>query len=132
MKRYSFIEAEEVPVRRASALLQVSPAAYYEWHKHVPSEHEVKDAELTRSIEKVHAASRGTYGSPRVHHQLREGGISSKVFAGIMLGLGFHLLNRLFGHVGQLAAWPPVLAAFVPTVSFLAMAILMIWRLERR
>lgn len=75
MKRYSFIEAEEVPVRRASALLQVSPAAYYEWHKHVPSEHEVKDAKLTESIEKVHAASRGTYGSPRVHHELREGGI---------------------------------------------------------
>jgi lipopolysaccharide export system permease protein len=69
---------------------------------------------------------------PFAYMNVREGGVSSKVFAGIMLGLGFHLLNRLFGHVGQLAAWPPILAAFVPTVSFLAMAILMIWRLERR
>jgi transposase InsO family protein len=75
VKIYSFIEAERVPVRRSSALLEVSPAAYYEWHKHVPSEREVKDAKLTTSIEKVHAASRGTYGSPRVHYQLREDGV---------------------------------------------------------
>jgi lipopolysaccharide export system permease protein len=54
------------------------------------------------------------------------------VFAGIMLGLSFHLLNRLFGHVGQLAAWPPILAAFVPTVGFLVLAVLMLRRLERR
>ena len=54
------------------------------------------------------------------------------IVAGIMLGLGFHLLNRLFGHLGQLAAWPPLLAALVPTVAFLAMAIFMIRRLERR
>jgi lipopolysaccharide export LptBFGC system permease protein LptF len=42
------------------------------------------------------------------------------------------LLNRLFGHVGQLAAWPPVLAAFVPTVAFLCIAVVMIRKLERR
>jgi lipopolysaccharide export system permease protein len=69
---------------------------------------------------------------PFAYMNVREGGLSIKIFMGIMLGLGFHLLNRLFGHVGQLAAWPPFLAAFVPTVTFLAIAILLLWRLERR
>jgi lipopolysaccharide export system permease protein len=69
---------------------------------------------------------------PFAYMNVREGGVSTKIFAGIMLGLGFHLLNRLFGHIGQLAAWPPILAAFVPTVAFLGLAILLIRRLERR
>jgi lipopolysaccharide export system permease protein len=69
---------------------------------------------------------------PFAYMNVREGGLSVKIFIGIMVGLGFHLLNRLFGHVGQLAAWPPFLAAFVPTVAFLAIAIFLIWRLERR
>ena len=36
------------------------------------------------------------------------------------------------GTWGNFAAWPPVLAAFVPTVAFLAIAVLMIRQLERR
>jgi lipopolysaccharide export system permease protein len=69
---------------------------------------------------------------PFAYMNVREGGVSTKIFAGIMLGLGFHLLNRLFGHLGQLAAWPPLFAAVLPTVSFLALALFMIRRLERR
>ena len=69
---------------------------------------------------------------PFAYLNVREGGVSTKIFAGIMLGLGFHLLNRLFGHLGQLASWPPIFAAFVPTVAFLALALGMIYRLERR
>jgi lipopolysaccharide export system permease protein len=68
---------------------------------------------------------------PFAHINVREGGVSTKVFAGIMLGLLYHLLSRLFGHVGQLAAWPPLLAAFAPTVLFLALALGMIRTLER-
>jgi lipopolysaccharide export system permease protein len=69
---------------------------------------------------------------PFAYMNVREGGVSTKIFAGIMLGLGFHLLNRLFGHLGQLASWPPMFAALVPTVAFLTLAIFMIRRLERR
>lgn len=69
---------------------------------------------------------------PFAYMNVREGGVSTKIFAGIMLGLAFHLLSRLFGHVGQLAAWPPLLAAFAPTVLFLALAVTLIRRLERR
>ena len=75
MKRYRFIEAEKVAVRRACGLLEVSPTAYYKWHQHIPSKHELKDIELAKSIAKTHGASRGTYGSPRVHHQLHQDGV---------------------------------------------------------
>jgi lipopolysaccharide export system permease protein len=69
---------------------------------------------------------------PFAYMNVREGGVSTKIFAGIMLGLAFHLLSRLFGHVGQLAAWPPLLAAFAPTVLFLVLAVTLIRKLERR
>ena len=69
---------------------------------------------------------------PFAYLNVREGGVSAKIFAGIMLGLGFHLISRLFGHLGQLAAWPPIVAGLVPTAAFLALAIFMIRRLERR
>ena len=69
---------------------------------------------------------------PFAYLNVREGGVSTKIFAGIMLGLGFHVLTRLMGHIGQLAAWPPLLAAVAPTVLFFALAVWMIRRLERR
>ena len=51
----------------------------------------------------------------------RQSGIGKKVFFGIMLGLSFHLGNRLFGHIGLLNAWPPFLSAVIPTIGFLAL-----------
>jgi len=37
---------------------------------------EVTDAELTEKITAVHAESKGTYGSPRIHRELRDRGFS--------------------------------------------------------
>jgi len=64
--------------------------------------------------------------------QRREGGIGVKVVAGIMLGLTFHLLSRLFAHTGQLNDWPPVVAAVLPSLAFLAAAAGLLWWVERR
>ncbi len=69
---------------------------------------------------------------PFAYHQTRMGGVSAKVFSGIMLGLGFHLLNRLFAHLGLLNDWAPALSATLPTLFFLLAAIGMMWRVERR
>ncbi len=69
---------------------------------------------------------------PFAYMNAREGGVGGKVFAGIMLGLGFHLLNRLFGHLGLLAAWPPFVAALLPTLLFLAAGVGIIVWFERR
>ncbi|MDP1673836.1 MAG: LPS export ABC transporter permease LptG [Polaromonas sp.] len=69
---------------------------------------------------------------PFAYFQNRQGGVGAKIFAGIMLGLGFHFLNRLFGHLGLLNDWPPVLGAIGPMLLFMAVAVAMMWWQERR
>ena len=76
---YPFIEAERAAAQRvvkACALLEVSRAAYYQWRQQVPSERQRRDAELGERIATLHQQSRGTYGVPRVHQQLRREGVA--------------------------------------------------------
>ena len=76
MTVYPFIEAEKAGrrnVARACALLKVSRAAFYQ-HLAGPSRRERADAELTEQIRAVHKESKGRYGSPRVHAELRRRG----------------------------------------------------------
>jgi lipopolysaccharide export system permease protein len=69
---------------------------------------------------------------PFAYFQNRQGGVGAKIFAGIMLGLGFHFLNRLFGHLGLLNDWPPAFSAIGPMLLFMAVAVAMMWWQERR
>jgi lipopolysaccharide export system permease protein len=69
---------------------------------------------------------------PFAHFQRRQGGIGTKVFAGIMLGLAFHFLNRLFSHLGLLNDWPALFSAVSPTLIFLTVALAMMRWQERR
>jgi lipopolysaccharide export system permease protein len=62
----------------------------------------------------------------------RAGGTSSKIFIGILAGLGFHLLSRLFGHLGLLNDWPVVMVALLPLLIFLAIALVGIRWVDRR
>jgi lipopolysaccharide export system permease protein len=62
----------------------------------------------------------------------RAGGGSSKIFIGILVGLGFHLLSRLFGHLGLLNDWPVVMVAVLPLAIFLTIALLGIRWVDRR
>lgn len=64
--------------------------------------------------------------------QDRMGGVSTKVFSGIMLGIFFHMLNGLFSNLGIINAWPPFLSAITPSVLFLMAAASMLWWVERR
>jgi transposase InsO family protein len=71
---FPFIEAEKAQQRnvaKACALLEVSRSAFYDWHKHLPCARQVADDELAERIEAIWNTSRGTYGWPRVHAQLR-------------------------------------------------------------
>jgi transposase InsO family protein len=71
---FPFIEAEKAQQRnvaKACALLEVSRSAFYDWHHHQPSARQVADDELAERIEVIWNMSRGTYGWPRVHAQLR-------------------------------------------------------------
>jgi lipopolysaccharide export system permease protein len=69
---------------------------------------------------------------PFAQVQRRMGGIGAKIFTGIMLGVGFHLLNRLVGYAGSIYEWPVALSALLPSTSFLLVAFGMMWFMERR
>ena len=62
-----------MPAGRA-VMLEVSRAAYYGWARQIPSARQSSDEALLAKIKDIHTASRGTYGSPRVHAQLRNDG----------------------------------------------------------
>jgi len=53
--------------------LRVSRAGCYAWRDRVPSARAVVDEALTTTIRQAHLESRGTYGAPRVHAELRLG-----------------------------------------------------------
>ena len=74
--RFALVDACRIdhPVRALCALLDVSPSGFYAWLGREPSARAVEDAELREAIGEVHAGSRGTYGSPRVHAELVAGG----------------------------------------------------------
>ncbi len=79
MKARAFIEAEEPGrrnVSRTCELLEVSKAAYYDSLRAVPGPRACADAELATKIAEVHERSKGTYGSPRVHAELRQRGVA--------------------------------------------------------
>lgn len=64
--------------------------------------------------------------------QNRHGNMGLKLFAGICLGLCFHFAGRLFGFTSLLYGIPTIIAAFLPTILFLILAIYLIRRQERR
>jgi len=57
-------------------VLKVSRSGWYAWHKRArPTPRERRDSQLTGRIREIHSTSRETYGSPRVHAQLRRDGV---------------------------------------------------------
>ena len=71
---FRFIEAEKAffPVAFLCRALGVSTSGYYAWRKRPPSARALADAALRTHIQQLHAASRGTYGAPRIHAELAD------------------------------------------------------------
>ncbi len=71
--RYQFIQTHkaEFPIRRMCSVLDVSPSGYYAWRDRPVSAHARANQHLMQEIRAVHARSRRTYGSPRVHAHLK-------------------------------------------------------------
>ena len=86
--RYRFIDAEKAsyPIRLLCRCLAVSRSGYYAWRDRAPSARSREDAQLKVKIAAYHAASRRSYGSPRIHRDLREEGdrVSRKRVARLM------------------------------------------------
>jgi transposase InsO family protein len=75
--KFAFIAANEVAfaVAPMCRVLGVSPSGYYAWKKRPAPKRLVEDVRLAEEVAQAHAASRGIYGSPRLHRELRAKGI---------------------------------------------------------
>ncbi|SFI19779.1 lipopolysaccharide export system permease protein [Collimonas sp. OK307] len=69
---------------------------------------------------------------PFAYLHFRTGGVSLKIFTGIMIGVSFQLVNTLFSHLGLLNTWPPFFTAALPSTIFLLIAIGALWKIERQ
>ena len=95
MNLYPFIEAEKTQqrnVKRACELLEVSRAACYANRADSPSTRQLVDQELTEHIRQAHQGSKGRYGAPRIHAQLRRDGHrhGRKRIARLLRAAGLH------------------------------------------
>ena len=100
----------------ACRVLKVSRSGYYEWLTRPPSARAVVDAQLGETIARVHYDSRGTYGSPRVHAELRLGlgiAIGRKRVARLMRAAGLAGVC----HRRKRRGWRPAPATHVDLVQ---------------
>ena len=68
---------------------------------------------------------------PFAYLHTRSGGVSLKIFVGIMIGVSFILINTLFSHLGLLSTWPAFVTVITPSALFLMLALGALWWVER-
>ena len=66
----------QFPIRTMARVLEVSASGYYAWRNRPASRRATADADLIRRIRTAHATSRGTYGAPRIHAELKAAGVA--------------------------------------------------------
>ncbi len=64
--------------------------------------------------------------------QQRMGGVGAKIFTGIILGILFQVLNRVFVHLGLLNDWSAIFSTVLPTIIFLLTGLIMLHGISRR
>jgi putative transposase len=77
VRLFKLIDAEKAdyPVSLLCRVLRVSRSGYYAWKDRPPSRRAKEDAALAERIREIHGRSRGIYGYPRVHAELRSLGV---------------------------------------------------------
>jgi putative transposase len=77
-------------------VLGVSPSGYYAWQQRSASARAQEDQELLTQIQAFHRRSRGTYGAPRIHRDLRAAGVrvSRKRVARVLKQAGLQGVSR--------------------------------------
>jgi transposase InsO family protein len=75
--RYRFIQAEKAsyPVEVLCRVLTVARSGYYAWCRRPLGPRAQQNQGLLTQIRTCYQASRGCYGSPRIHHELRAHGL---------------------------------------------------------
>ena len=89
------------PIATMCRVLAVSASGYYRWRRRPRSARSLDDAALTERIRAAHAASKGTYGAPRIHAELAAQGvrIGKKRVARLMRAAGLAGVSRRRGVV---------------------------------
>ena len=87
------------PIATMCRLLGVSASGYHAWRRRPPSRRGEDDAVLLARIREIHAASRGTYGAPRIHAELAADGrrVGGKRVARLMRAAGLAGVSRRKG-----------------------------------
>lgn len=65
-----------------------------------------------------------TIAAPISFMQTRRGGVGSKIFIGILIGVGYFMANQLALNVGMLSHWQPWVTALLPSLLALITALL--------
>lgn len=73
--RFIDIHRHSYSIKAMCRALQISPSGYYAARNRPPSKRSNRQRDLTVQIQEIHAASRQTYGAPRVHAELVARGI---------------------------------------------------------
>ncbi len=65
-------------MKRMCEVLEVSSSGYYDWQQRTPSQRQQANEQLLAAIRREHQASRGTYGSPRIHAPLKRADVEAE------------------------------------------------------
>lgn len=94
MTRAAFIAGQKtgygVPYAVACRALGVSESWFFKWHGRPATPGQQRRAEVDKAVAEMFAASKGTYGSPRIHRDLKDAGwqVSEKTIAKSMARQG--------------------------------------------
>lgn len=89
---YAFIadQRNKYPIVHLCRVLDVSASGFYQWLKRTISKRQQANQALAEQIQTIHTNSRATYGSPRIHAELKANGIVC----------GIHRVARLMRQMG--------------------------------
>lgn len=96
--RYAFIEDHRTtwPIAIQCRVLAVSRSGYYQWRRRPVSERVKRRESLTAQIREFHVGHHASYGSPRVHRELRARGdkVNEKTVAKVMREAGIQAKSQ--------------------------------------
>ena len=114
----------------AAAVLPVTTMSTLELWRYIGH---LADNEQASQLQKIQFWKRALYpfvclvmtglALPFAYLSARSGGTSKKVFAGIMIGVSFVLLNNVFRHLGLLGNWTPWIVAATPGAVYLILSL---------
>ncbi len=117
------------PAVVAAAVLPVSTMSTLDLWRYIGH---LDENEQAAQIQKIQFWNRALYpfaclvmvglALPFAYLHARSGGVSLKVFVGIMLGVSFVLLNNVFRHLGLLGNWTPWVVAATPGAVYLVLS----------